>query len=169
MPAASIPSVLIVLAYLLVPGTGICLATGVARMRGPVTFLALSLGCGFAAVASISFVLVLLGLLTLPAVAIVWTLTSAAAWVVALTTNAVGAHIRRWRRAIADDPWSTLAAVATIVGVAAVRWTYPPIANMGATAMRYWADALEIADAGRILRRRSSGERSCGRRRASRS
>ena len=150
MPAASIPSVLIVLAYLLVPGTGICLATGVARMRGPVTFLALSLGCGFAAVASISFVLVLLGLLTLPAVAIIWTLTSAAAWVVALTTNAVGAHIRRWRRAIADDPWSTLAAVATIVGVGAVRWTYPPIANMGATAMRYWADALEIADAGRI-------------------
>ena len=150
MPAASIPRVLIVLAYVLVPGTGICLATGVARMRGPLTFLALSLGCGFAAVASLSFVLVLLGLLTLPAVAIVWTLTSAAVWVVALTTNAVGVHIRRWGGVIADDPWSTLAAAATIVGVVAVRWTYPPIANMGATTMRYWADALEIADAGRI-------------------
>ena len=98
-----------------------------ARMRGPVTFLALSLGCGFAAVASISFVLVLLGLLTLPAVAIVWTLTECGrVGRDAHSTNAVGAHIRRWRRASRTIRGARSAAVATIVGVAAVRWTYPP-------------------------------------------
>jgi hypothetical protein len=147
VPAALIPSVLITLVYLLVPGAGICLSTGVARARGPLTFLALSIGCGFAAAATLSLILALLGILTLPAIAIVWTLTSAGAWFLALTAGAVGTHFRDWRRAVTDDPWSTLASVASVLGVVAVRWTYPPIANMGATAMRYWADALEIADA----------------------
>ena len=147
MPAALIPSVLLTLAYLLVPGAGISLSTGIARGRGPVTFLAASLGCGFAAVATLSLVLALLGILSLPAIVIVWTLTGAGVWFVAVTTGEVGAHVRDWRRVATDDPWSSLAAVVTIVGVLVVRWTYPPLANMGATAMRYWADALEIADA----------------------
>ncbi len=46
-----------------------------------------------------------------------------------------------------NAPWSAVATVATVIGVVAVRWSYPPLANMGATAMRYWADAMEIADA----------------------
>ena len=123
--AALIPSVLIALVYLLIPGTGICLSTGIGRERGPVTSLAVSLGCGFAAVATLSLVLALFGILTLPALVIGWTLISAGVWFVALTAGAVGAHTRDWRRAVGDDPWSTLAAAVTIVGVVAVRWTCP--------------------------------------------
>ena len=144
---ALIPSVLLTFAYLLVPGAGISLSTGIARGRGPVTFLAVSLGCGYAAVASLSLVLALLGILALPTIAVGWTLVGAGAWFLAMTSGAVGAHVRDWRRAVGDAPWTTIAAVATVVGVVVVRWSYPPLANMGATAMRYWADAMEIADA----------------------
>jgi hypothetical protein len=147
VPAALIPTVLLTLVYLLVPGAGISLSTGITRGRGPVTFLAVSLGCGYAAVASLSLVLALVGTLTLPAIAIGWTLASGGVWFAAITSGAVGAHTRDWHRAVADAPWTSIATVATVVGVVAVRWTYPPLTNLGATAMRYWADAMEIADA----------------------
>jgi hypothetical protein len=150
VPAVLIPSVLLTFAYLLVPGAGISLSTGITRGRGPVTFLAASLGCGFAAVATLSLALALIGVLTLPTIVIGWALACAGAWFAAITSGAVSAHARDWRRAVGDDPWGAAATVATVVGAAAVRWSYPPIANMGATAMRYWADAMEIADANGI-------------------
>lgn len=150
MPAALIPVVLLTLLYILVPGAGVSLATGITRGRGPVTFLAASLGCGFAAVATLSLALALIGVLTLPTIVIGWTLACAGAWFAAITSGAVSAHARDWRRAVGDAPWGAAATVATVVGAVAVRWSYPPIANMGATAMRYWADAMEIADANGI-------------------
>ena len=70
------------------------LSTGIARGRGPVTILAVSLGCGFAAVASLSLVLALIRDLTLPGLVIGWTLISASVWFVALTG---GCHRRAHR------------------------------------------------------------------------
>ncbi|HJQ72514.1 MAG TPA: hypothetical protein VJ887_03780, partial [Actinomycetota bacterium] len=150
MPTNTVPSVALVLGSILVPGSGLCLAIGVARSRGWLTFAAASLGCGFVATASISLLLALVGLLNLPALVIGWILLSGITWFTAIRSRAWRGYIEAWRRDVAADPWATITAAATVVAFAAVRWTYPPIANMGATAMRYWADALEIADHGGI-------------------
>ncbi|MGH2540794.1 MAG: hypothetical protein ACRDG8_05140 [Actinomycetota bacterium] len=150
MPAELIPRVLLAFTYLLVPGAGVCLATRVVRSGSFVTFLASSLGLGVAAVATASFSMVLMGILTVPVLTTVWVILSAGLWFVAVRNGSIHEHLESWRTTTKADLWGTTITTLMIVGVAAVRWTYPPIANMGATAMRYWADALEIADAGGI-------------------
>lgn len=153
MPGDLIPGVLIAFAYLLVPGMGICLSSRATRSRSFVTFLAASTGIGFAAVGAISLALALVGLLRPPPLSIAWVLLSGGSWLVAMGNGSVREAARGWLDRASADPWSHAAAAATLAGFAVVRLSYPPVANMGATAMRYWADALELADAGRIPHR----------------
>jgi hypothetical protein len=150
VPAELIPRVALTFAYLLVPGVGFCLATRVVRSGSFVTFLATSLGIGVAVVATVSFPLMLLGILTASALTVTWVVLSAGLWFIAVRNGSIRESLRNWRRTATADVWSAATAAVVIVAVAAARWTYPPIANMGATAMRYWADALEIADAGGV-------------------
>ncbi|MGH2541019.1 MAG: hypothetical protein ACRDGK_10890 [Actinomycetota bacterium] len=150
MPAELIPRVVLAFAYLLVPGAGICLATRAVRSGSFATFLATSLGLGVAAVATASFSIALLGILTVPVLTAVWVILCAGAWFLAVRNGSIPEQLESWRTRTNADPWGTVVAALVIVGMAAARWTYPPIANLGATAMRYWADALEIADAGGI-------------------
>lgn len=150
VPTELIPRVVLALTYVLVPGAGLCLATRIVRSGSFVTFLAASLGLGVAAVATASFSMALVGILTVPVLMAAWVILSAGLWFVAVRNGSIHEQLESWRRTTKADPWGTTITALVIVVVAAVRWTYPPIANMGATAMRYWADALEIADAGGI-------------------
>lgn len=49
------------------------------------------------------------------------------------------------------DPWPLGAGVIAVLAVVAVLWNTPAVVNFGvANPFRYWADALELADAGQV-------------------
>jgi hypothetical protein len=150
MSADLLPEVLLALALLLVAGAGCCLATRVAVGRAFVTFLGLAFGLGFAIVAGLSLVLALAGVLGPASLGIGWVAISAAVWILAIRRGGLAEHARAWRRRAAADPWASIGIGVTVLGAVVVRWTVDPLVNLAPTVLRYWADGLEIADAGRI-------------------
>ena len=150
MSAGLVPEVLLAFAYVLVPGMGLCVACRLTLGRSFLTALALAFGLGSAGVGLASLLLVVLGVFAPVTLAIAWVAVAAIGWFLALRRSSLRHHVDGWRRQVAADPWATTAAALVIAGVAVVRWTVAPVANIAPTALRYWADALEIADAGRI-------------------
>ncbi|MGH2540795.1 MAG: hypothetical protein ACRDGK_09760, partial [Actinomycetota bacterium] len=165
-----LPHLVLTFALVLIPGAGVCLLTRVARGRPFFTFLALSFGCGFAAVALVSLSLALVGMFSSAAFTLSWLAVSGAAWTQAYRRRSHGpialaragsgldlpvdvrveSHLEGWRHHAAADPWTTVISAIVVFGIAAARWTVAPVANLAPTSLRYWADALELADAGRI-------------------
>ncbi len=154
-----IPDVVLTFALVLVPGTGLCLITRVTLGRSFISFLGLAFGLGFASVALMSLLLALFGLFSPWLFAASWLVVSGVTWMRVGGRGRRGAHAggrivethsEGWRRHIAADPWTTAISSIIVVGIGAARWTVAPVANLAPTALRYWADALELADAGRI-------------------
>jgi hypothetical protein len=150
MPAGLVPEVLLAFAYVLVPGLGLCVASRITLGRSLLTALALAFGLGFAGVGLASLLLVLLGVFTPITLLISWGVITAVGWVLAIRGASFRQHVDGWRHQFGADPLGTGAALLIIAGVAVARWTVAPVTNIGPTALRYWADALEIVDAGRI-------------------
>lgn len=150
MPGSLVPSVLLLVAYLLVPGVGTCFASRVAFGRSHITFLAMSLGMGFVVVALTSLILVLLRVFEPGLLAASWVGVSAVAWAIAIRRGRIRRHVRYWKQLVAADPAAALGSTLVLIGVAAARWTVAPVANIASTVLRYWADAIEIADTGGI-------------------
>lgn len=118
--------------------------------RSLLTAIGLAFGLGFAGIGLGSLLLVLLGVFGSITLAVLWIVLSAAGWLVAVRQGSLREHVNGWRSNVRADALSTVAAFSVLVGVAVIRWTVAPVANIAPTALRYWADALEIADAGRI-------------------
>jgi hypothetical protein len=150
MSAGLVPEVLLAFAYLLIPGMGLCVASRLTLGRSFLTALALAFGLGFAALGLGSLLLVLLGVFGPVTLLISWIVITTVGWFFALRRALLREHVDGWRRQLGADPFGTAAAFLIVAGVAAARWTVAPVANIGPTALRYWADALEIVDAGRI-------------------
>jgi hypothetical protein len=150
MSGALIPEVLLTFGFLLVPGMGLCLASRLTVDRSLFTTVALAFGLGFAGVGLGCLVLVLLGALTPTSLAISWVAVSAVGWFLAFRGHPLRRQAEGWAGDARADPLATLGALLILAGVGMVRWTVAPVANIAPTALRYWADALEIADAGRI-------------------
>jgi len=150
MSAGLVPEVLLAFAYVLVPGMGLCVACRLTLGRSFLTSLALAFGLGFAGVGLGSLLLVILGVFAPVTLAIAWIAVAGVGWFLAFRRPSLRQHVEGWRRHVAADPWATTAAALVIAGVVVVRWTVAPVANIAPTALRYWADALEIADAGRV-------------------
>jgi hypothetical protein len=146
---ALVPEVLLLCAYLLVPGAGLCLSTRVSIDRSVFTFLALAFALGFAAVGSISLVLALLGMLDPVILALCWIVGSAGTFI-ASRRRSLRAHTHGWTEDIHRSSWEAAAAALVIVSAGIARWLVSPVTAIGPTVPRYWADALEIADAGGI-------------------
>lgn len=145
-----LPEVLLALGAILVPGGGACLATRVAVGRTFVTFLALTFGLGFAIVSILSLLLALVDALGPATLGVGWLAVTAVVCAVAVRRGGLGAHAHGWRRNVAADPWAAIGVGVTVIGVIVVRWTVDPLVNLSPTVLRYWADGLEIADAGGI-------------------
>jgi hypothetical protein len=165
-----LPDLFLMFLLVLVPGAGICLVTRVTLGRPFLSFLALSFGIGYAAVALIALSIALVGLFSPAVFAGAWFAVSASVWLHAYRRRARGPlalaragsgldlpvdirverHHDGWRRHATADPWTTVISTIVILGIAAARWTVAPVANLAPTALRYWADALELADGGRI-------------------
>jgi hypothetical protein len=145
---ASVPEVLELCAYLLVPGIVLCLLTRVCLGRPPFTFNALAFAMGFASVGSLSLVLALLGMLDPLILAVCWVIGSGSTLLVAFRRGSFRVHALGWAEDVRRGPWeaATTAVVIVLAGIA--RWLMPAVTAIGPTVPRYWADALEIADAG---------------------
>jgi hypothetical protein len=145
-----LPEALLVFGYVLIPGAGLCLATRVADGRSPFTLLAISFGFGFAGVSLASLLLVLLQVLDPVTLGVAWVAVSAVAWGVAIRGESLRGRMDGWCREALADPWASAGASLVVIGVVVARWTVDPIVNVAPTVLRYWADGLEIADAGQI-------------------
>ena len=150
MSAGLLLEVLLAFAALLIPGMGLCLATRVTLDRPFLTSLALAFGLGFATVAGLSLALASVGVLGGTALGLGWLVVTSSVWVIAVGRGRLREHAHAWRSDVRADPWSALGVVVTVVGAAVVRSTLDPLVNLAPTVLRYWADGLEIVDAGRI-------------------
>jgi hypothetical protein len=147
----SLPLGLAALALVLVPGFGAVLAVFGPRRVPLIAAAALAFPVGYASIAVVSLALALLHVLTLPVFLCVYGVGTVVAWVAALRRHGLRERAAAWRAEVAAEPWVHGTWALLIAGFAVVRATYFPELNLNVqTALRYWADGLEIADAHRI-------------------
>ena len=142
---------LAVLAMVIVPGTGFALAVYRPGEVGLALRLALSVAGGIVVTGGIAFLLAVVHLLHaatfLPLVAA----AAAALWALAVRRAPIGQHGAAIAREIRADPWALIPGLVLIVAIGVVRATYSPVhALSNPTVWRYWADGVEVADAGHV-------------------
>jgi hypothetical protein len=147
-PGLSLPSILLVFVFLFVPGFGITFALQPPATASLPVRIALAFAFGYAVSGIVSFALAMVNHLTQPLFLTGVTIATIVAWVLAARRR------RDHLRAIKEDvlsQWKRYVTFAVIfLGVLVVRSSYAPTVNFVPTTLRYWADAVEIADAHRI-------------------
>ncbi|HEY3765827.1 MAG TPA: hypothetical protein VGL44_11785 [Gaiellales bacterium] len=138
-------------ALVLVPGFGATLAAYPPGRVGPATRLALTFGLGYAVVGITAVLLVIVHVLQpatfFPALAIV----TVALWGAGLRRGGLRAHRDALVADIADDGWGLAIGALVFLAIAIVRLRSSPLLNFEMFGpWRYWADGLEIADAGKV-------------------
>jgi hypothetical protein len=98
--------------------------------------------------ASSGFVLALAGVLTPVTVAVAWMAIVAVGWFGAIRRGDVRARWRSARQQIRDAPAVASLGALLLLAFGVVRASYGQDRNLVATALRYWADGVEVADAG---------------------
>jgi hypothetical protein len=136
---------------ILVPGTGASLAVYRPGEIGVVTRAALCIGLGCVVSGGVAFILAIAHVLGPVTFFATLAIATAGLWALAVRRGGPGAHAREIGAEWRDDRWALGAGLLVLVGFALVRLTFSPLLHMQtSTAWRYWADAMEIADAGRI-------------------
>ena len=147
----SLGAVAAILALLIVPGIPAALAVAPPGRLDPLTRVALVPVLGALVAGLVAFILALGGFLSAPAFTAGALLTAVTTVVIVARRRALRAHARSFGAQVRSDPWTLALGSVVIVAIAAVRWTFSPEVHLtAASAWRYWADALEVADAGRI-------------------
>jgi hypothetical protein len=145
-------SAVIILGFLvLVPGLGATLAAWPAGRISLPTRLALAVAAGCSVTALVAYALAVTHLLhPVPFFALLAVVT-VALWSLGLWRDALPAHARALRDEVRHDGWVLGVGLAVIIGIGVLRWQFSPLASFqGVAPFRYWGDALEIVDAGRI-------------------
>jgi hypothetical protein len=146
----TVAQILLAFAFVVAPGSGLALALLPPHVSVAAR-VALVVPLGYAAVASISFVLAVAGALRPSLLLPAYVLAVAAAWGAALRWHGLRAHLRSGADEMASHRWAYLLGLTVILLFGATRLTYSPTLNLAdQTPLRYWADGVEIADAGRI-------------------
>jgi len=138
-------------ALVLVPGLGATLAAYPPGRLGPATRLALAFGLGYAVVGVTAVALVIAHILQpatfFPALGIV----TVVLWVSGLRRGSAREHLAALADDVAADGWGLGIGLLVFCAIAIVRWRSSPLLNFEMFGpWRYWADGLEIADAGRV-------------------
>ncbi len=72
-------------------------------------------------------------------------------WYIGLAKGRAGEHMIAVRSALRDDPWPLGAGLAVVAAIAVLHLAVSPLLHFSySSSWRYWADAVEVADAGRI-------------------
>jgi hypothetical protein len=144
-------TIAIAAAFVLVPGLGATLAAYPPERMGVATRLALAFGLGYAVVGITAVVLVIARVMHpetfFPALAAV----TAALWAGGLRRGGVRAHLDAVSAEVGRERWALAVGALVFVAIAIVRLRSSPLLNFEMFGpWRYWADGLEIADAGRV-------------------
>jgi hypothetical protein len=138
-------------ALVLVPGLGATLAAYPPGRIGAPTRLALVFGLGYAVVGVTAVVLVIAHVLQPGTFFPVLAIVTAALWISGLRRGGVREHAHALSQEISADGWALAAGALVFVAIAIVRLRSSPLLNFEMFGpWRYWADGLEIADAGRV-------------------
>jgi hypothetical protein len=138
-------------ALVLVPGLGATLAAYPPGRIGPVTRLALMFGLGYAVVGITAVALVIVHWLQAATFFALLAIVTAALWAYGLRRGPLREHWAALRDDVAADRWALAAGAIVLLAIAVVRLRSSPLLNFEMFGpWRYWADGLEIADAGRV-------------------
>jgi hypothetical protein len=133
------------------PGLGAVLAAYGPGEIGLVTRLALLFAFGYALSGGAAFLLVIVHLLHPWTFLVLLSLATSGAWALAVRRASMGDHFRALAAEFRAEPWTLTLGLLVIVGVAIVALGFSPLLNFSpSTSWRYWLDAKEIADAGRV-------------------
>jgi hypothetical protein len=135
----------------LIPGVGASLALHRPGEVAVATRIALSFGLGYAAVALTGVLLEVLRVLSEGSFVALLAAVTVALWAVALRRNGLRAHAAALAAELRQERWLLLSGLASLVAFAVMRLQFSPLINFSMFGpWRYWADGLEIADAGRV-------------------
>jgi hypothetical protein len=135
----------------LVPGIGAMLAVYPPGRAGLATRIALAFGLGYAAVGLTATALVVGHVLSQPSFLVALLVVTLALWGAALRGGRPGEHLRAAREELADDRVAIAAGIVVLVAIAVVRLRSSPLLDFQMFGpWRYWADGLELADAGQV-------------------
>jgi hypothetical protein len=133
------------------PGIGAMLAVYPPGRAGVATRIALAFALGYAAVGMTATVLVIAHALSLPSFLVALLAVTLALWAAALRRGRPGEHLEAVRREVAEDRLAIAAGLVVLLAVAAVRLRSSPLLDFQMFGpWRYWADGLELADAGQV-------------------
>ena len=148
MSGVALPLALVIIP---VPGAGLALLAYRPREVHLPTRLALVFVFGCWASGGVAFVLAILRVLHPATFFPVLAAVGAAGWGAAIRRGSLREHGRAIAEELRHDPWSLLPGLGVIAAIAVVRWNASPLLHVrNSSSWRYWADAVEIADAGRI-------------------
>ncbi|TMK86151.1 MAG: hypothetical protein E6G44_04540 [Actinobacteria bacterium] len=144
-------SLALVCLLVLVPGLGASLLLFGRRDVGLPTRLATMFVLGVVVDGLVAYTLAIAGVLRPGAFFGAVGGVTAVLWFGGLRRASARDLLRRLAAELRADPWTLGVGLAMVTAIAVVRTTVSPLRNFGTpTSWRYWADGVEIADAGRL-------------------
>ena len=135
----------------LVPGTGAMLAVYPPGRAGLATRIALAFALGYAVVGMTATVLVIAHVLTQASFLVALVAVTVAIWGAALRRGRPAGHLAALREEWAGDRIALAAGLVVLLAIAVVRLRSSPLLDFQMFGpWRYWADGLELADAGQV-------------------
>jgi hypothetical protein len=118
---------------------------------GVVTRVALGVALGCVVAGGVAFLLAVAHVLGPVSFFVALAAVTAGVWILALRRASLPEHARAIATEWREDRWPLVAGVLVLVGFALARLALSPLIHLQtSTSWRYWADAMQIADLGRI-------------------
>ncbi len=144
-------ALLIATLTVLIPGAGAAFALHRPGEVSVATRVALSFGLGYATVALTGVVLEVLHVLSAGSFVALLAAVTVTLWLVAMRRGGARAHAAALAAELREERWLVLSGLAGLLLFALMRLQFSPLINFSMFGpWRYWADGLEIADAGRV-------------------
>jgi hypothetical protein len=143
--------IVVIAALLLVPGAGAALAIAAPERISIESRIALAFGLGYGLVAGVAMLLALAHVFSRAVFIAGVVLAMGAVWALALRRASPRAHVSALVAQAREAPFTLAAGIAVLLAVIGTRPLYPSGSSLAVrSAWRYWADGLEVAEAGRV-------------------
>jgi hypothetical protein len=144
-------AIVVIGALILVPGTGAALAFAPPRAISVESRIALTFGLGYALAAGVAILLALAHVFSRPTYVAGVVLATAAVWTLALRRASPRVYASTLRAQATEAPLALAAGLVLLLAFAVSRFFYPAGSTLAIrSAWRYWADGLEVAEAGHV-------------------